>query len=231
MIERLGKCTTGTLNPPAFEPDALVKRTRRALTRGSTDDRKVLCPRAGETCLDVRVSKQSLDRALEIPDRLLAVLRAEGFSLAVAGNGRESTRVRILDQEIRFGLLEKVREIRPAAPKSTNRFDSIFDRQPLEHEPTGELYFQVWNRCQNARKGWHDGKHQKLEQVLYKFVAGMVRIAQEERREAERRCQAAELHRQEEVFRQKRREELAILKGQIEAEELRLRRATNWMRA
>ncbi len=126
LIQGLEKVEIGSLNPLPSEPDALVKRTRRALARGSTDGRKVLCPRAGEMCLDVRVSKQSLDRALGILDRLLGILRAEGLSVTVASNGRESTRVQILDQEIRFGLLERVRQFHPAATtKPTNRFISI----------------------------------------------------------------------------------------------------------
>jgi hypothetical protein len=88
LIQRLERFGNGGLNPLASEPDALVKRTRRTLARGSTDGRKVLCPRAGEMCLDVRVSKQSLDRALGILERLLAILRAEGFWVTVASNGR-----------------------------------------------------------------------------------------------------------------------------------------------
>jgi len=236
LIQRLEKFEIGSLDPLASEPDALVKRTCRALARGSTDGRKVLCPRAGDTCVDVRVSKQSLDRALGILDRLLAILRAEGLSVTVASNGRESTRVQILNQEVRFGLLERVRQFRPdTETKSTNRFTSIFDRPPMEYEPTGELCFQIWNSCQNVRRGWHDTKHQTLEQMVYKFVAGMVRVAQRERHEAEQRRIDAERHRQEEVFRRKHLEELALLKGQIEGEELRVRRleeaASNWIRA
>ena len=74
-----------------------------------------------------------------------------------------------------------------------------------------------------------------LEQMVHKFVAGMVRVAQQERHEAEQRRLDAERHRQEEVFRRKHLEELALLKGQIEGEELRVRRleeaASNWIRA
>lgn len=42
LIQRFEKCDMGSLcDPLALEPDALVKRVRRALTHGSTDDRKV----------------------------------------------------------------------------------------------------------------------------------------------------------------------------------------------
>jgi hypothetical protein len=71
--------------------------------------------------------------------------------------------------------------------------------------------------------------------MLYKFVAGLVRIAQAERHEAEQRRQEAERFRLEEVFRRKRQEELVLLMGEIEGEELRVRRleeaANNWIRA
>ena len=71
--------------------------------------------------------------------------------------------------------------------------------------------------------------------MLYKFVAGLVRIAQAERHEAEQRRQEAERFRLEEVFRRKRQEELVHLMGEIEGEELRVRRleeaANNWIRA
>jgi hypothetical protein len=105
----------------------------------------------------------------------------------------------------------------------------------MEYEPTGELCFQVWNSCQNVRRGWHDTKHQKLEQMVCKFAAGMVRVAQAERREADEMRRAAEIYRLEEVFRQKRQAELVLLKGLIHGEELRVRRleeaASDWIRA
>lgn len=153
IVECLEQRNADGLDLPASEPDVLVKRTRRALTRVSTDGRKVLCPRAGLACLDVRVSKQSLNRALQILDHLLAILRAEGFSVTVAGTGRESTNVRILDQDIRFGLLENIRTIRPVMPaESGKQFTSIFDRPALEYEPTGGLHLQIWNGCPGVRK-------------------------------------------------------------------------------
>ena len=155
IVERLEKCNTDRLGPSASQPEVMVKRTRRALTRGSTDGRKALCPRAGSTCLDVRVSKQSLDRVLGILDHVMTILRAEGFSLVVSGNVCKSTSVRILDKDIRFGLLEKIRTIPPPGTptKSAKQFTSIFDRLALEYEPSSERYFQVWNDCQNVRAG------------------------------------------------------------------------------
>lgn len=77
IVKRLEKCNTDRLDPSASQPEVMVKRTRCALTRGSTDGRKALCPRAGSTCLDVRVSKQSLDRVLGILDHVMTILRAE----------------------------------------------------------------------------------------------------------------------------------------------------------
>ena len=219
-----------------MEPDVLVIRARRALTRGTTDDRKLLRPRTGSTCLDVRVSKQTLDRALGVFDKLLAILRAEGFPVKVVGTGGQPTSVQILGQEIRIGLLENVRRIRlPDPSKPTDYFSSYYSRAAARYEPTGDLYLQVWNSCRNVRKSWRDGKHQRLERVLHKVVAGMVRVAQAERREAEMMRRAAELYRIEEEFRQKRQAELVFLKGLIESEEHRVRRleeaADNWVRA
>ncbi|HVO60837.1 MAG TPA: hypothetical protein VMT53_07870 [Terriglobales bacterium] len=236
IVTRLESCRAETRGPEALEPDVLVTRTRRALSRGTTDGRKILRPRAGSTCLDVRVSKQTLDRALGVFDKLLATLRAEGFPVKVGGTGGQLTSVQILGQGIRIGLLENVRRIQlPNPSKPTDYFSSYYSRAAVRYEPTGDLYLQVWNSCRNVRKSWRDGKHQRLERVLHKVVAGMVRVAQAERREAEMMRRAAELYRIEEEFRQKRQAELVFLKGLIESEERRVRRleeaAENWVRA
>jgi hypothetical protein len=234
QVERLDRLSFTEPEPSALEPHELVERTRRALTRGSSDTRKVVRPRARMTCLDVEVSRQNVDRALAIFSRLLAILHAEGFSVTVAGTDHKCTSVRILDQDIQFGLAETIRTVRPEAPKA-NQYRSYFDRPAPLYEPSGALQLQIWNQCGRLRKRWRDSKHRQLEQQLYRFVAGMIRVAQAVRREAEEHRRALERFRAEEVFRQKRHQELLLLKGLIEAEDARVRRledaARNWVQA
>jgi len=80
----------------------LVAQARSLLGKGQGDDRGILW--TPEPCLDVRVSKESLDRALRIMAGLIRVIEDAGFSVSVETRDRKhQTFAKIHGEEIRYG--------------------------------------------------------------------------------------------------------------------------------
>jgi hypothetical protein len=79
------------------------------LRRAQTDERGILHPLRAETCLDIRVSKSTLDRALSFVNAILRSLEAENFSVTVK-SGAEGTGAEIFGQRVAFLLVERPRE-------------------------------------------------------------------------------------------------------------------------
>jgi uncharacterized protein (DUF433 family) len=96
----------------------LVAQARIVLARSTEDDRHILQVR--EQCLDIRVSKNSLDRALRIMAGLISLIENEGFVVKVGKNSREQTTAVIHEQEIAFGIVEKAERVDAISLPSEN---------------------------------------------------------------------------------------------------------------
>ena len=223
--------------PPDFIPtrgadNQLIVKAGKILRTARTDDRHILRAPWREACLDIRVSKESLPRALRIMGNLIGLLEMERLTVTLDSAKSESTVVTAFGEQIQFGLIEKVRrfELPAAPPRSTQHARTLtFANKPIDFLPTGELSVQIWSYCSEPqRKVWRDGKRGQLESLLLQCVAGFMRIGLALRRHTE------EL-RKEELEHQRRHDEFNELKQQIEAEEARVKQleaaANNWKRA
>ena len=173
--------------------------------------------------LDLRVDRKSLSRALRIMDTLLKALERRGFRVIAKAGEKPRTIVKVNGAELCIRLEERRRQVR-IPPSTADQMlagsDSWMARSRLELEYTGQLVLRIdqfWP--QNVRKSWGDGKRQRVEDLLNRFIVGFVRAAEakkaqdrewEERRrlreEAERR-RLEEIRRAEEQRR--RAEQLA----------------------
>jgi hypothetical protein len=177
--------------------------------------------------LNIRVSKQSLSRAVRVMNALFVALEARGHQVGIQDGFNKTLGVRINGQPIEFGLEEKFQRIERPEDKS-RRLDPWGYRR-YQYVATGTLILKIkeWG-ADGLQKTWSDGKTAKLETCLNDFIVGLLKVAeavkarrmkqeQEEqlRREAERQRQEEAMKRQEELA---RREELE-------------REATNWAKA
>jgi hypothetical protein len=175
-------------------PHRLVRNTQILLRKGKPDESGRLHywnlpdnrPR-----LSVRVSKNTMSRALLIMDALVRALEARGCTV----EAEDGTVCNIGESKVPFYLWERVR-----------RTDRVLTEKEKEkpwwyksHEfiPTGELVFTLDEYCVD-RKNWADGKKKKLEDKLNDIVAGLfaaaeqLRLREIERKEEEaRRAEAA----------------------------------------
>lgn len=99
---------TTAINPET-KRHKLVAATAKSLAGAKPDNRGILQARWDQSCLDVRVSKNTLDRALNILNAVIESLEAEGFPVRVR-SGRHSTVAQALGHDVPFSIVEKTRE-------------------------------------------------------------------------------------------------------------------------
>jgi hypothetical protein len=176
--ERVAAATTPSVTK-AMLAHPLVEKTRLLLNEArSRDGEKLWASREAEW-LDLRVTKSCLVRALRIMAVIIHMLEREGFKLVVEKKQSESTCAIVYGETIRFGLIERSRQVKPSPrPDATSRYSY----NPIRIEPTGVLSIEVWKyNAEGLQKTWRDRESARLEEQLPKCVAGMMRIAAEAR--------------------------------------------------
>ena len=207
---------------PAAKTHKLVAAAARILRHASVDGRQILQPPYSDPCLDIRVSKGSLDRALAIVNAI--ILRLESLKLTViVEQGHERAGVEIDGRRALFVLVEKTRV------KSRREIrQGTWTRTEMDYEPTEQFEFRVGSHGYGCQKKVGDGKTQKLEALLSQCVGAILREGRSLRI-------AAEAARQREIENQQRSAELLRLRTLIDEEEKKVRDldrwVTNWARA
>ena len=196
-------------------PHPLVESTRLALSRGSVGYYGRLHALEGAQCLNVRVSKNSLQRALLIMDALLKSLEARGYSTEIEIGNEGSRTTRVVVEGVRVDIFLWERADRSDSRPDADRADTWRTWQKWEYSPSGNLTFVVDEPGgDDIQKRWTDGKRNTLEEQLNGALAGILTVAElkrvrsleqaaeEQRRiEAARRREAAERQRAEEQCR------------------------------
>jgi hypothetical protein len=159
-------------------PHPLVRSTIDALKNLTPDETGILRSRTGG-CLNVRVGRQSVGRAMRLMDALIKVLEARGSSVNVLERDRtHPTCVKILDEtievELREGLNRREKQFTAAELRERERSSWLRDRKEYEFYPSGNFVFMILTYCgEGVRKVWSDGKRQRLENCLNSIVAGL----------------------------------------------------------
>ena len=130
------------------------------------------------------------------------------------------THVEVLGETIRFRLEElldrKERELTAAQIRDRERYSWLASRRPeYDYFPSGRLSLVIGESSggTGARRRWSDGQKQQLENMLNRFVAGLIKAADDEK-EAHR--EREEWQRQYEEDR-RRRHESEIQRREAEA--------------
>jgi hypothetical protein len=199
----------------------LVKESERILKTAAADWRGILEPPAyGEPCLDLRVSKQSLERALDFINAVIVALETEGFPVSIEP-GKHETGVKIFGHRVRFAIAEKARAVGRREIK-----EHSWTRTEFDYKPTEELEFRVGNYSYGQR--FRDGKNSRLESQFSACVAALLR----EGRAAVMSAKLEEQRKIEAAAKEREKEELA---RQIGEEEKKVKDleiwVTNWTSA
>jgi len=174
----------------------------------------------GDKCLNMRVSKESLPRALRIMNALIKACDARGFHISVVAEDQYAYRksyktcVSVLGETIEFGLREFLKQTKRKLSSAERKDRPWANEFEFSHNPSGRLTFEIktWG-C--LRTNWADSEKKKLEECLNDFIVGLIKNAVELRtraieREQEARRREEQQRRQEEIARRKREEEARL---------------------
>lgn len=194
-------------------PHSLVRMAADAFRQGKVDGYGVLRAPRQIGCLAIRVSTDSVPRALRIMDALVKALEARGCPVRVADDPKQGTYVEIAGEKIRFRLEEAIerRKHAPTPAEMERQKKRSWERPPeWDYVPTGRLRLQVDEYTRGPRKLWAGGTQYRLKDMLNAVLKGLVLVAeaegnhrleverwQREWREAEARRQEEEARRQE----------------------------------
>jgi hypothetical protein len=201
---------------PEGQQHKLVAATERALRHARTDDKGFLVPHWEKPCLDLRVSSETMDRALNILNAVILATEGEKFSVTVE-RAKYGTVAHIFSQHVPFSIVERYREV----DRHKEVVTPTWTRTAITYRACGELEFRVGG---DKWGGWRlsEGKRQRLENVLPTLVGALLR-------DARSRVIRAEQERQEAIKRRQREIELLDLRGKIEAEETKLHQFEAWV--
>jgi hypothetical protein len=160
-------------------PHTLIKETARILSSSRENDSGILTPskRGG---LDVRVSKECVDRALGIMDTLIKALTEVGFTISVSGG---ATWVRIGDVYLKISLQEELKRRRlNAAEHDLNGYYRFgYNLYSDRAAPSGSLFLMIDDQDVRyhiaSRRTWRDSETRRLEDCLRSFIYGLIKAA------------------------------------------------------
>ena len=208
-------------DPPEFvpvpeilaDPHPLTRKSLAALNRGRRDDRGLITPRE-RICLDVSVTRPSIDRACRIMDALLKALEAHGYPLSVTQDEKPKTEVIVDGEGLEFGIDEKIRcTVHVHTSADDARIPRTFEFPPrYDYSSTGRLSLRLRNAYSCGRQQWSDGKHQKVENLLGSFIQGFKVAAQLKKAQREER-ERWQKQWEEEAERRRERERMAYIEG------------------
>lgn len=190
----------------------LAIRTQRMLAHARKDERGILFLK--ERCAShIEVSETALPRALRILDALFRAMHECNLTLKWPKEETSRLSVTVLEEELQFEISEEV-EAKPhtlTAEEIARQKRGLWVHLPQwDHTATGRLRLAIAGVPYGIRHTWGDGKRQRLEDCLGKFIASLPVAAQafkKEREERERRQREWEERRKrEEEARQHRAE-------------------------
>jgi len=175
------------------KPHPLVKATRGAIRRTKPDYRGLVKP-PSPPAVDVYISKAQLDRAMCILDALFKAMESRGAQVRVQeANYQKPTEVVIHGERIPIFLTEDYqcveKELTPAQRKAKEKTPWRFGQPDYVYQTTGRLALRIRTYRYGVRKRWADGKKQRVEDLLGRFIATLCEMAAAERAETEKRME------------------------------------------
>ena len=165
----------------------LVLKTERLLSRAKRNGDGLIASPTG--ALHVHTSRALHVRALRIMEALLTTFEARGFAILPIAEG---VRVGILDESLGFAIEEGTKRVEHAVTFTEQKLiDRGMGWQVPKHDsvPNGALTLVITN-VRGLRQRWSEAPNRPLEELLNKFMIGLVRAAlglKRQRAEADRR--------------------------------------------
>ncbi len=186
----------------------LVKQAKIYFTNDREDSNGILGGKY-QKCINIRVSKKLLSRALRIMHAI--IIQLEKRNMQVKIRNENDTYIMIGDIEIRFRLREMLKKVIVPSSYYKDRFESKL-------EPTGNLILEISEHYYGGdiRKNFKDTNNKQVEQQINDFIINVMKLGIIEKREEEKREEEAE----------KKQQKKEVLKNKLiklEAEEEKIK--------
>lgn len=162
------------------EPNPLVEESARRLESRRPDATGIVIP-PKRGCLNIRVSRAMLPKALRVIDTVIKTLLGMGHDVSVTRNG---TAVKVQDMVVYIGISEELirRRLKAKDHNLEGHYEfgfNLFEKIPT---PTGNLILEIidqrypWKR-EMKRQKWRDLGSIPLGQLIKRFVTAIVSAA------------------------------------------------------
>jgi hypothetical protein len=159
-------------------PHPLIEQSAKILASCTPDNRGILIPPNG--LLDIKVSRESLARALNIMDTLINILASLDFNVSVS---YKSTNVNLYNTSIGISIGEELYRSRLRAQdhKLDGYYNFGFNQFASQPVPSGKLFLTIsdlgFYSSGECRRTWRDTESKRLEDCLKSFVSGLIKAA------------------------------------------------------
>jgi hypothetical protein len=159
------------------EPHALINETARILASSKENDSGILTPSKAKG-LDIRVSRECLDRALRIMDTLIKALTEVGFTVSVSGG---ATWILVGDVYLKISLQEELkrRRLKAAEHDLDGYYRFGYNLYADRAVPSGSLSLMIDDQevryHMASRRTWRDSETRRLEDCLRSFIYGLIK--------------------------------------------------------
>ena len=172
------------------KPHPLIAQTKKSFSNGGVDMYGALHGGWDEDHINLRISKNHLNRALRIMDALFKALEKRGCKPLISHNRERKTEIKVAEINVEITLREDFKRFERGLSKDEKKSNYASDR--YYYEPTGNLTFSI-NDYVSSQRNWRDGKTVLLEDQLNDIVLGIFRAAEELRqKELERKKEERE---------------------------------------
>lgn len=230
IIERIeGDTKVTQVKDKLYNPHPLVREAQQILINLEPDSVYGALRPARQNCLNIRVTKAFLNRALRFMDTLIKCFEWLGVSVETKWDYHDrypETYIELFNEQIKFSLNERLERIEHE-PDTNNKTYSSY--KEYDYASTGSLFFSfdAWG-ADGLRKTWSDSPKRQIEVCVKDIIVGAVLIADACHKESLRR---AEENRLRQIELEKKREEQRL----YEREQRRLRylekQASMWQKS
>ena len=160
-------------------PHHFVEISSTILSACQSDDAGILIS-LDDHCLDIKVSRESLPRAMRIMDALLKSLVIMNIEVSISG---KATKIKIFDVFLSISMGEELyrRRLKAKHHNIDGYYQFGYNLYDEHRVPSGKLFLSIgdlgYYSSGEYRKNWRDTESHRLEDSLKSFISGLMKAA------------------------------------------------------
>jgi len=163
-----------TVADALFDPHLLVQKSLVGLNKGKAQERGIIWSK-NKICLDIKVTRDSIERASLIMDTLIKALLDRDCPIEITKEYPVKTIVTINDERFEIGIDEKTnQQPHKATAEEKKDYPHGWGIPKYDYFPSGLLTLKIRDiSYYGIRQQWSDGKIQRIDNCLGDFIEGL----------------------------------------------------------